>query len=171
MTRDAELEKLAPANGGEMIALEIAWARGALDCHVERILAFVDRNRDDIMQLADDAAHETSASPDPRAASPHPSDAHALLDAVKRVVGRAGAVHLPSEMRDQLQVMRDELWIRGERGDYDRANIAQEWTSLHAANWRRWRLKEYAFVIDRSTDPILARLGAGSRAAGDRRGE
>lgn len=169
MIRDPELEKLAPADAGEAVALELAWARGSLDCHIERLLGFIDRNRDDIVQLAaerlrapqtDDAAPSIAT----RAEAPHPIEGAALLDAVKRVVGRAGAVHLASEMRDQLQVIRDELWIRGERGDYDKAHITEEWTSRHAANWRRWRLKEYAFVIDRVADRVLARIAAGERS-------
>lgn len=169
MTRDSELEKLAPANAGEAVALELAWARGSLDCHVERVLAFVDRNRDDIVQLAAERAGsppsgDETPSISARAESAHAPEDAALLDAVKCVMGRAGAVHLASEMRDQLQVIRDELWIRGERGDYDKAHITEEWTSRHAANWRRWRLKEYAFVIDRVAERVLARVAAGERA-------
>lgn len=168
MTRDPELEKLAPANAGEAVALELAWARGSLDRHVERLLAFIDRNRDDIVQLAAERLRTpTSGDEAPsittRAESPLAPEDAALLDAVKCVVGRAGAVHLASEMRDQLQVIRDELWIRGERGDYDKAHITEEWTSRHAANWRRWRLKEYAFVIDRVAERVLARIATGER--------
>lgn len=177
MTPDHELEKLAPSDAGEAVALEIAWARGTLDRHVERILAFVDRNRDDIVQLAgslvrEPGGREADAGTPTRTLPQLAPRAVALLDAVKCVVGRAGAVHLASEMRDQLQVIRDELWIRGERGDYDRAYITEEWTSLHAANWRRWRLKEYAFVIDRSAERILARLESAERPSADEpRGE
>lgn len=177
MTRDPELEKLAPADAGEAVALEIEWARGSLDCQIERLLAFVDRNHDDIVALAEartraSDAHEGESAPSaptrgegsrPFEAARLPESA-ALLDAVKCIVGRAGAVHLASEMRDQLQVIRDELWIRGEKGDYDRAHITEEWTSRHAANWRRWRLKEYAFVIDRIADRVLARIATGRRA-------
>lgn len=168
VTRDPELEKLAPANAGEAVALELSWARGSLDCHVERLLAFVDRNRDDIVQLAAERSRapdsdEETPSISARAETPHAPHDAVLLDAVKCVVGRAGAVHLASEMRDQLQVIRDELWIRGERGDYDKAHITEEWTSRHAANWRRWRLKEYAFVIDRVAERVLARIASGQR--------
>jgi hypothetical protein len=142
MTHDTELSDIEPANDGERIALELAWARGALDRYLARLLTFVDRNRGEIVQLADGDA------PD------------ALVEAAKRVVVRAGAVDLSSEMRDQVQRICDEIWIRGERGDYDRAHITQEWTSLHAANWRRWRLKEYVFVIDRCAGEIVERIRA-----------
>ncbi len=170
---DPELEKLTPSDADEAVALEIAWARGSLDRHVERLLAFVDRNHDEIVQLAEERARtpdpsDASTANSARPAEPHLPDAAALLDAVKCVVGRAGAVHLASEMRDQLQVIRDELWIRGERGDYDRAHITEEWTSRHAANWRRWRLKEYAFVIDRIADRVLARIASGQRTTSGR---
>jgi hypothetical protein len=143
MTHDTELSDLEPANDGERIALELSWARGALDRYLGRLLTFVDRNRAEIVQLADG------------------EDPDALVEAAKRVVVRAGHVDLSSEMRDQVQRICDEIWIRGERGDYDRAHITQEWTSLHAANWRRWRIKEYVFVIDRCADEIVARIRGG----------
>jgi hypothetical protein len=179
VTGDPELEKLTPSDADEAVTLEIAWARGSLDRHVERLLAFVDRNHDEIVQLAEERsrAPERASANEPSKPSPvnsarpaemHPPNAAALLDAVKCVVGRAGAVHLASEMRDQLQVIRDELWIRGERGDYDRAYITEEWTSRHAANWRRWRLKEYAFVIDRIAERVLARIASGQRPTSGR---
>jgi hypothetical protein len=143
MPHDTELSDIEPANEGERIALELTWARGALDRYLERLLRFVERNRDEIQLLA--------GSDEPVA----------LAEAAKRVVARAGHVDLSSEMRDQVQRICDEIWIRGERGDYDRAHITQEWTSKHAANWRRWRIKEYVFVIDRHAEEIVARVRGG----------
>jgi len=144
MTHDTELSDIEPANEDERVALELAWARGALDRYLGRLLTFVERHRDQIVQLA-------GGDDEPAA----------LVEAAKRVVVRAGAVDLSSEMRDQVQRICDEIWYRGERGDYDRAHITQEWTSLHAANWRRWRIKEYVFVIDRCAGEIVARIRGG----------
>lgn len=142
MTQQLDLSDIEPSNQGEVVALELSWARGSLDGYLDRLLPFVTRHRDEILQLAGG----------PQAGAP------AILASAKRVVARAGGVHLRSEMHDQIQQIRDEIWIRGERGDYDHSHITQEWTSLHAANWRRWRLKEYAFVIDRSAEQIVARI-------------
>ena len=86
------------------------------------------------------------------------ADAHALLLAAKQHVILAGAVHPRSEMVDQAREIQDEIWIRGERGEYDRQHIAHEWTSRHAANWRRWRLTEYLYVMDRRARDIVAAL-------------
>ncbi len=137
-----DLSDVEPSNQGEVVALELSWAKGSLDGYLDRLLPFLTRHREEILLLAGGAQ---ALAPD-------------ILASAKRVVARAGCVHLRSEMHDQIKQIRDEIWIRGERGDYDRDHITQEWTSLHAANWRRWRLKEYAFVIDRSAEQIVARI-------------
>lgn len=119
------------------------WNAGLLRDHVDRVLAFVERNRYAILRVAGPAR-----------------DHEKLLAITKRLIVSAGAVHAPSEMRDQVREIQDEIWIRGERGDYDHVNIAHEWTSLHASNWRAWRVKEYLFVADRAANDIVATLGA-----------
>ena len=141
MTDTDDPAEFAPENAAEFTALETSWANGKLRRHVERLLTFVERNRGDILRLAGDAC-----------------DGEALLSTTKRLIVQAGSVHPPSEMRDQAREIQDEIWICGERGEYDRTNIAHEWTSRHAANWRRWRLKEYLFVADRCAEDIVARL-------------
>ncbi|MBK8060471.1 MAG: hypothetical protein IPK33_22050 [Gemmatimonadetes bacterium] len=135
------LAQYAPENEAQRATLEGSWSQGELREHMQRLLAFVHRNREDILQLAGDAP-----------------DAGSMLEATKRRIVDAGAVHPPSEMRDQVKAIQDEIWIRGERGDYDREHIAHEWTSRHAADWRRWRLMEYLFVVDRCAADIVARL-------------
>lgn len=136
-----DLAELEPANDDARDALEREWASGRLDPYGERLLAFVTRHRAAIVQRA---------GPD--------ADAHALLLAAKQHVILAGAVHPRSEMVDQAREIQDEIWIRGERGEYDRQHIAHEWTSRHAANWRRWRLTEYLYVMDRRAHEIVAAL-------------
>jgi hypothetical protein len=130
-----------PANDAERDTLEAGWSSGKLQRHGTRLLAFVQRNREVILRSAGERR-----------------DAEALLNATKRLIIEAGVVHPSSEMRDQVQAIADEIWIRGERGEYDRTYIAHEWTSLHAANWRRWRLKEYLFVADRCAAEIVATI-------------
>jgi hypothetical protein len=137
----SEPVSFAPANDAEKSALETAWASGRLQSHAVRILNFIDRHREEILHLAGSA----------------PASAMQLRT-VKRQIVHLGSVCTVSEMHDQAREIRDEIWIRGERGDYDRAHIAHEWASRHAAAWRVWRLKEYLFVVDRCADAILAHL-------------
>ena len=143
MQNRIDREEFAPASADEVAALLSNWESGQLHRHVERVLTFVERNRSDILRIAG-----------------YTADAEALVSTAKRVIVQSGTVHSPSEMRDQIHEIQDEIWIRGERGDYGRENIAHEWTSQHAANWRRWRLTEYLFVADRLAQEIVARLGA-----------
>ena len=136
-------DALLPLSEAAAEALARSWAVSELHGHAERVLAFVERHRAGILRLA-------GASP----------TEHVLLDAAKQLIVEAGSVHAASEMRDQIQAIRDEIWIQGERGDYDRANIASDWTSRHAANWRQWRVREYLYVVDRCAADILRCLGA-----------
>lgn len=130
-----------PANEAELETLRTRWARGELQDHAVRLLAFIERHRDEINALAG-----------PRV------DAPGRLESLKLQIVRLESVCSLSEMQDQTRAIRDEIWYRGEKGDYDRRHIAHEWASRHAAAWRRWRLKEYLFVVDRCAEAMLKHL-------------
>lgn len=136
-------DRLAPLSDAAAEALARSWDAGELHGHAERVLAFVERHREEIRRLAGDSPAE-----------------HALLEAARRLISHAGTVHAASEMQDQMRAIRDEIWIRGERGDYDRENIASDWASQHAANWRQWRVREYLYVVDRCAADIVWCLNA-----------
>ncbi|MBI4624630.1 MAG: hypothetical protein HY736_15605 [Verrucomicrobia bacterium] len=146
MTDHDEFKEFEPANDAELHALERRWAGGDLRRHVTRIMDFIDQNRS-VIQGSVDGAHPPVA----------------VLAVVKGLIAQAGSVHHPSEMRDQAEEIRNEIWIRGEKGDYDRAFITREWTSRHAANWRRWRLKEYLFLVEKLGTEITTRCGSDQR--------
>jgi hypothetical protein len=77
------------------------------------------------------------------------------------MIVQVGTVHAQSEMQDQIRAIRDEIWYRGERGDYDRERITQDWATQHANPWRRWRIKEYLYVADRCFNRIVDRFLSG----------
>ena len=136
----------APANEAETHALESNWANGKLHTHAVRLLGFIDRHRDEILQLAGPAREPQT-----------------LISTVKMQIVRLGSVCSLTEMHDQAREIRDEIWIRGERGEYDRTHITHEWASRHAGNWRHWRLKEYLFVVDRCAAAVLEHLNGDER--------
>lgn len=138
-----------PANDAERATLEASWAHGTLQRHLVRLLEFIDRHRDDLRTLATD-----------------PGDPLAIAHAMKRLIIHLGTVHHRSEMDDQVRAIHDEIWICGERGSYDREFIKHDWTSRHASNWRRWRIKEYLFVVDHSVGAIFEGMHHGQGAAG-----
>lgn len=144
MNENNDFAKYEAANDAERKTLELSWAEGRLQRHIELILAFLDRQHEDILRL-------TGSSPEPAE----------LLRTTKRMIVQAGTVHPQSEMQDQIRAIHDEIWYRGEKGDYDRERITQDWTLQHAQAWRRWRIKEYLFVSDRCVTPIVHRLLGG----------
>lgn len=109
--------------------------------YVDWIMDFVTKHRSEILALAGD-----DASP------------KILLETTKQIIADQGSIHLPAELKDQLTEIQNALWYAGEKGDHDRAQIAQDWTILHAAAWRRWRICEYHFVANRIADRIVDRL-------------
>lgn len=130
-----------PLTEDEQRALELRWDEGRLLQFADWLFAFVDGHREEILLLAGT-----------------PRDPVTLLAATKQLIARQGSLHMAAEMKDQRREIENEIRSRGEKGEHDRAGIQQEWTARHAAAWRRWRIREYLFVVDRSADRLAARL-------------
>lgn len=123
----------------ERAQLERLWKEGRLHHQQEQVLAFVREQRLEILQIAGE--HR---------------DLGALGAATRRLIARLRCVHQPSEMRDQVREMHNEIWYCGQRGDHDRSRITLEWAARHGSNWRRWRIKEYLFLADYCAAEIAA---------------
>ena len=121
----------------ERAELERRWLKDELRHRHDQVLAFARAQRVEILQLA-------NGSREPAA----------LAAAARRLIARLRSVHQPSEMRDQVREMHNEIWYCGQRGEYDHPRITQEWTARHASSWRRWRIKEYLFLAERSAGEI-----------------
>lgn len=115
----------------EFAQLDGLWEKGALNHHVHHLVEFAQQHQEQIVALA--------------GADPELRD---LLLTTKRQIIKIGCVNRKQEMSDQIQAIHDEIWIRGENGDYDRELIKHQWTNNHAKNWRHWRIKEYLYIID-----------------------
>ncbi len=113
---------------------------GQLGSICEHVLDFVNRHRQDIIKMAQGK-----------------EDVH-LLEATKILVRQRGSIHLPSEMADQIREINNEIWYRGEKGDFDRAKIKEEWAMKYAGAWRTWRVREIIYVIERMAVPIINSL-------------
>lgn len=87
-----------------------------------------------------------------------PVDSAALREALKRRVYRRGSVHIASENRDQKAEMEKECWYQGQRGAHDRSEVMVRWVEDYGKAWRRWRVREYLFVIDRLEHRLVAQL-------------
>lgn len=83
-----------------------------------------------------------------------------ILTTVKQGIVQARSIDCRNEMTDQMKAINDEIWFCGERGEYDRNQIAINWTAQHAENWRRWRIKEYLYLVDQRIDIINSILEA-----------
>lgn len=81
-------------------------------------------------------------------------EANTAVEAAQSLVVQLGTVHFASEMRDQVKAIHDEIWYRGEEGNYDRGGIMEHWTRVHAPAWRRWRTMEYLFVLEQMAEEV-----------------
>jgi hypothetical protein len=125
----------------ELKTLNAEWEAGKLAGISAHLLEFVDRHRDEILAMAN-----FSYSPED------------LLAAVRQCVRLRGFIHLPLDMADQIREISNEIWYHGERGDFNRAKIQEEWTVKHALTWRKWRVKQILYVVDRRASDVAASL-------------
>ena len=130
-------------NEEERRVLELEWYGGHLLAHADRLMLFVLNNLEEIQSLAG-GANATQTE---------------LVRAVQKLVTQRGSVHLPSELSDQVKEMHNEIWYRGQKGDYDRSRIQAEWTALYAEEWRQWRITQYKFVAAHCADRIGRKFG------------
>jgi hypothetical protein len=130
-------------NDAERFALELRWYQGHMLPYAEWLTAFVERHRDEILRATNGSGEPT-----------------ALLVATKRLIAQCGSIHLAGELQAQKREIENELWFRGEKGEYNRAGIQLEWAARHAPAWRRWRIQEYLFVADRYSSQVVALLRA-----------
>jgi hypothetical protein len=134
----------------ERFGLELRWYEGRMLLYAEWLTAFVERHRDEILMMAN-GSRETAS----------------LLTASKRLIVQRGSLHMAEELKDQKREIENELWYHGEEGNSNRSGIQLEWTARHAAEWRRWRIKEYLFVADHCACEIAALLRAPAQTGSD----
>lgn len=140
MPKDVARETEVPSQE-ELKTLNQEWESGKLQGISAHLLEFVERHRSEILDLA-----RHSYSPDE------------LVTAARECVRQRGFIHLPLDMADQIREISNEIWYHGERGDFNRAKIQEEWTVKHASTWRRWRVKQILYVIDRRASDVAAAL-------------
>ena len=140
MSSTRESNAYAPSEEG-LAVLWNRWDAGEYAHHVHNLLGFVEEKHEFLRR----AVAESDGS-------------EGCLAAVRALLIQLGTVHPKNEMRDQMKAIHDEIWYRGERGEHDRSQIVANWTKLHAASWRRWRIMEYLFVLDREADAVISRV-------------
>lgn len=134
-------QDVEPATQEELKTLKAEWEAGKLAGISAHLLEFVERHRNEILSLAN-----FSYAPDE------------LIAAVHTYVIQRGFIHLPLDMADQIREISNEIWYHGERGDFNRAKIQEEWTVKHAQTWRKWRVKQILYVVDRRSSDVAAAL-------------
>lgn len=142
MTSEGDTSFFDRTSPEERSALERQWADGRLAHHHHQVLAFIREQRAEIRRLAGERR-----------------DAVSLVTALQQLISTLRTVHHPSEMRDQMREMHNEIWYCGQRGEYDTDRIKLEWVARHGSNWRRWRIKEYLFVAEHCAAELDALLG------------
>ncbi len=125
----------------ELKTLAEEWGSGKLQALSSYLLEFIDRHRDEILKLA-----RTSKSPEKR------------VEAFKQLVRQRGYIHLPLDMADQIHEINNEIWYQGEKGDFNRQKIKEIWTVKYASTWRRWRVKQILYIIDRRFSEVAEHL-------------
>lgn len=121
----------------EQQVIEELYKTGQLQGICTHLLEFVSRHRQEILDMAENS-----------------KSGFDLAEATKQLIQHRGSIHLPSEMADQIREINNEIWYRGEHGDYNRAKIQEEWAMRYASLWRSFRIKEILFVVDQKREEI-----------------
>lgn len=126
----------------ELKIIEGLYKSGQLNSICAHLLEFVARHRVEILAIAAQA----------------PASRDGVVEATKQLVQHRGSIHLPSEMADQIKEINNEIWYRGEHGDYNRSKIQEEWAMRYASMWRNFRVKEILYVCDQKAGEIASIL-------------
>lgn len=126
----------------ELKIIEGLYKSGQLNGICTHLLEFVSRHKKEILAITANT----------------PISGDGVVEATKQLVQHRGSIHLPSEMADQIKEINNEIWYRGEHGDYNRSKIQEEWAMRYASMWRNFRVKEILFVCDQKADEIAAIL-------------
>jgi hypothetical protein len=125
--------------------VEEKYRKGELRLTENRLIGFVERHRDEILEIAYDDASDP--------------DDEILLDSVRFFIISKGTIHPPSEMADLIREINREVWYRGEQeGVQDSRKVAEEWQEKYAAKWREARLFEAFVVLEHCSAAIVSRL-------------
>ncbi|MEO7426641.1 MAG: hypothetical protein ABI036_15740 [Fibrobacteria bacterium] len=122
----------------EQKIIEGLYKAGQLNNICAHLLEFVSRHREEIKTIA----------------AKNRRVGNTIVDATKQLIQHRGSIHLPSEMADQIKEINNEIWYRGEHGDYNRSKIQEEWAMRYASMWRNFRIKEILFVCDQKAPEI-----------------
>lgn len=81
-------------------------------------------------------------------------------EAVKLFILRHRSIHAAHEIKDQLEEIQREKWIRGVRTGCapDAQQVASEWAHAHSAAWRQHRLATILYVFDQEPERYLKLL-------------
>lgn len=124
--------------------VEFKYTSGELRVVESRLLSFVNRHRQDILEVALDESEK-------------PSDEQ-LLDSTRLFILSMGTIHPPSEMAELIREINKEVWYRGEEGQMDRSRVAEDWKEKYAIQWREARLFEAFYVLERNASQVIAIL-------------
>ena len=83
-----------------------------------------------------------------------------LVDSVKLFILRHRSINPQREIRDQLEEIQKEKWIRGVQTGCspDPQQVTVEWAAAHSAAWRQHRLTTIVYVLERDPDRYLKLL-------------
>jgi hypothetical protein len=104
-------------------------------------------------------AHRTDIA-ESRAQEERKGSAISESDAVKLYILRYRSINPGGEIREQLEEIQREKWIRGvESGcSPDAEQVALEWARRYSAAWRQHRLTTILYVFERERERYLKLL-------------
>ena len=130
----------------ELDEIQLEYEAGRLDSIKEDLQRFLRAHRAEIAAWRAEQARAAGGLSD--------------ADAVKLFLIRHRSINPQREIRDQLEEIQKEKWIRGVTTGCapDAQQVASEWARAHSAAWRQHRLTTIVYVFEREQDRYLKLL-------------
>ena len=119
----------------------------------------VERNTDDDVEAAQMIAQLTTGNEQaPEADAGEKEKLKISVKTVKEVNDQLRTTK--GELKAEIKEISKEIWYQGEKGNYDRDSIQEDWQMKYSSQWRNARVSEILFIIYKNREEILRILKA-----------
>ncbi len=122
--------------------VERKWRTGELAQVETRLLEFIDRHAQILMDIAMDSI------PEPSEATGEKPKVDDYLDAIRILIFNKGTIHPPAEMAEMIKEINKEIWYQGESGESNSQKVWSLWEQKYAYQWREARIFETFVVLE-----------------------
>jgi hypothetical protein len=149
--------------GGVIRSLEELWSRGQLRDLEGDLDRFLRDNLQELRRILREGRGSGQEVARRRFNRGEISDRQFVDYCVRSVLRKRGTCNARRDIQEQVCEIEKEVWYEGERRQNavsaeKREEIARQWASKHASQWREWRLFQLLYVWEKKADDYVSLL-------------